>query len=69
MGYAKWIGGFLGVFLGGGVLGGLAGYALGSLVERAFSSDGQGGAQGAEPAAMGKRNGFLTSLLVLSADV
>ena len=67
MGYAKWIGGFLGVFLGGGVLGGLAGYALGSLVERAFGAVADG--QGAESAAMGKRNGFLTSLLVLSADV
>ncbi len=72
MGYAKWIGGFLGL-LGGGFLGGLAGYALGSLVEMAFSAGGGSQAEeqisGGEPSGKGKRNGFLFSLLLLSADV
>lgn len=39
MGYAKWIGGFLGM-LGGGTFGAIAGYALGSLIDNLMGDGG-----------------------------
>ena len=84
MAIAKWIGAFLGG-LNGGIIGALAGYALGALLDKFVGgslSDEQGNAdyrssadQGSsyytsQDAQMeGARNGFLFSLLVLSAHV
>ena len=84
MAIAKWIGAFLGG-LNGGIIGALAGYALGALLDKFVGgslSDEQGNAdyrssadQGnsyytSQEAQMeGARNGFLFSLLVLSAHV
>lgn len=77
MGKAKWIGGFLGFIAGGGVLGALAGYALGSVIDSMFSGDyavhednekrGATGTTGADY--QNQRNGFLFSLMVLSAHI
>lgn len=75
MAIGKWIGGFLGL-LQGGPLGALAGFALGSLFDtltakaeipelKQNSSNDKGNTSTAE----GQRNGFLFSLMVLSADV
>lgn len=69
MGFAKWIGGFLGFALGGGVLGGLAGYALGAAFDSLSSSGSDTSADTAQRAQQGARNGFLFSLLVLSAHI
>lgn len=77
MGSAKWIGGFLGL-LGGGPLGALAGFALGTLYDKlsdsaaqAFSQTNSGGHQ--QPSGTsneeGARNGFFFALMVLSAHV
>lgn len=74
MGAGKWIGGFLGL-LKGGPLGAIAGWALGSLADRAFenraseSSSAPSRQQTAQQRREGERNGFLFSLMVLSADV
>lgn len=84
MAIAKWIGAFLGG-LNGGIIGALAGYALGALLDKfvgGTSSDEQGSAgytssadssnsyYASQEAQMeGARNGFLFSLLVLSAHV
>ncbi len=81
MGYAKWIGGFLGM-LGGGTFGAIAGYAIGSLIDslfddgnvRVFDNDTDGmsgtytGTSG-HSQQEGERNGFLFSMLLLSAQV
>ena len=73
MAIGKWIGGFLGL-LNGGPLGALAGFALGSLFDTLT-------ARNVQPTYIpdddshrtteseGQRNGFLFSLMVLSADV
>ncbi|MBQ0095862.1 MAG: molecular chaperone DjiA [Bacteroidetes bacterium] len=63
----KWIGGFLGL-LSGGPLGALAGFALGSIVDRIADGSATRTASVSDSAA-GTRNGFLFSLMVLSADV
>ena len=84
MAIAKWIGAFLGG-LNGGIIGALAGYALGALLDKfvgGSSSDEQGNADyrssadrgssyytSQEAQMEGARNGFLFSLLVLSAHV
>lgn len=80
MAFGKWIGAFIGG-LSGGILGSLAGYAIGSIVdsllevkaEDGVSADnGSGGQYGNATSAKeqaGERNGFLFSLLVLSAHV
>ena len=62
--FAKWIGGFLGL-LAGGPLGALAGFALGSLFDSNVTVTTQTGGNPQE----GQRNGFLFSLLVLSAHI
>jgi DnaJ like chaperone protein len=69
MALGKWIGGFLGL-LHGGPLGALAGFALGalfdSMTERAqsFTVEEERTYQ-----SQGERNGFLFSLMVLSAHI
>lgn len=78
MATAKWIGGFLG-FINGGVLGALAGYAIGWLFDLAVDGQQQGGFGGGngfigdgdeeQRVDEGQRNSFLFSLLVLSAYV
>ncbi len=82
MGYIKWIGGFLGS-LSGGIFGAIAGYALGSLIENIFTGDGgstrvidgdasedSGGTYRSSYSRQeGERNGFLFSLMLLSAQV
>lgn len=78
----KWIGAFLGV-LNGGVLGGIAGYAIGAFLESIFNS---GDSQQANDNTSynsteayddqqyydtdnGERNGFLFSMMVLAAHI
>ncbi|MBQ7570982.1 MAG: TerB family tellurite resistance protein [Bacteroidaceae bacterium] len=81
MALGKWIGGFLGL-LSGGPLGMLAGVVLGALVDSVFDADNyfQPGDPGMGDAAyddsarrenlrQGNRNGFLFSLMVLSAHI
>ena len=67
---AKWIGGILGFVFGGGILGGIAGYALGALFD---SSQEEGPDPTHENAPDIKqqrsRNNFLFSLMVLSAHM
>ena len=76
MGKAKWIGGVLGFVAGVGVLGALAGFALGSMIDSMFSGEHeikdagqQGGYAGGSGAAYSGRNNFLFSLMVLSAHI
>lgn len=79
MAFVKWIGGFLGA-MSGGILGAIAGYALGSLIDSAISenpaeqSSSRGEQAGntrrtATREQEGHRNGFLFSLLLLSAHI
>ena len=59
MGKAKWIGGFLGFVAGGGVLGALAGFAVGSVIDGLFEAGREQaatGAGGAQSGASGMRN-------------
>ena len=75
MAYGKWIGAFLGA-LNGGILGAMAGFAVGSLFDYiqdpgnadtdSYSNQAQGQRQHEQE---GLRNGFLFSLLVLSAHI
>lgn len=75
MGKAKWIGGFLGFVAGGGVLGALAGFAVGSVIDGLFeagreqAATGAGGAQSGATGMRNERDGFLFSLMVLSAHI
>ena len=65
---AKWIGGILGFAIGGGILGAIAGYALGSLFDTSF----EGPAPLSDSTDTGQeraRNNFLFSLMVLSAHM
>ena len=74
MGYIKWIAGALG-WMAGGPLGGILAYALGSTFEKSVgvdssSSSGASSFSNAGPSnPQDQRNGFLFSLLYLSADV
>lgn len=76
MAYGKWIGAWIGGALGGGILGALAGFALGSIYDM-LSDDGKdreaaSGFSAGEQAgsrAEGERNGFLFSMMVLSAHI
>lgn len=75
MAYGKWIGAFLGA-LNGGILGAMAGFAVGSLFDYiqdpgnadtdSYSNQAQGQRQHEQE---GLRNGFLFSLMVLSAHI
>ena len=72
MGKAKWIGGVLGFVAGGGVLGALAGFALGSMIDSMFSGEHEikdAGQQGRAGGSTAGRNDFLFSLMVLSAHI
>ena len=77
MAYGKWIGAWIGA-MSGGVLGALAGFAIGSIFDKMTSSEpaitndsGNGFYTGQEQRRQqeGMRNGFLFSLMVLSAHV
>ncbi|MGM9845988.1 MAG: TerB family tellurite resistance protein [Muribaculaceae bacterium] len=72
MSFAKWIGGCLGWIATGSILGGLAGYGLGSLIDHMFedkAGSGESAGSAAPPPDGGSRNGFLFSLMVLLAHV
>ncbi len=71
MGLGKWIGGIVG-FMAMGPLGALAGYALGSMLDKA--SEQQNGyadepQQGGDAGNRGRRNSFLFSMLVMASYV
>lgn len=69
MALGKWIGGFLGL-LQGGPLGALAGFVLGALFDTYTSAPAQYPPEEQQARqAEGERNGFLFSLMVLSAHV
>ena len=77
MALGKWIGGFLGL-LSGGPLGMLAGIVLGAIFDSAFSDEysltdadmgNYSSAQRQARQQQGERNGFLFSLMVLSAHI
>lgn len=67
MGYGKWIGGIVG-FMAMGPLGGLAGFAIGSLFDSASSLEQRKEETTAEACA-GQRNSFLFSLLVMASYI
>lgn len=75
MGYGKWIGGVVG-FMAMGPLGALAGYAIGSLFDKATDAEAQGAtgheyygptAEGCED--LGQRNSFLFAMLVMASYI
>ncbi len=66
MKYGKWIGGIMG-FMTMGPLGALAGFAIGSLFDKA--ADAQEGYAPEENVYMGQRNSFLFSMLVMSSYI
>lgn len=75
MGYGKWIGGVVG-FMAMGPLGALAGYAIGSLFDKATDAEAQGAAgheyygptaKGCED--LGQRNSFLFAMLVMASYI
>lgn len=61
MGKIKWITGLLGFFFGGGIIGGLIGYAAGSLLEGLVKKEYSTGTQ--------QQGDFSISLLILTAQV
>lgn len=76
MGYAKWIGAFMGL-MNGGPIGALAGFVIGSIADKAIgngkiSLNRQPPGTGPESESTrqeGERNGFLFSLMVLTYDI
>ncbi len=72
MGLGKWIGGVMG-FMAMGPLGALAGYAIGSLFDKAAEGEEVASGPSGDPAAGGyadgRRNSFLFSLLVMASYV
>ena len=66
---AKWIGGILGFIFGGGILGGIAGYALGSLFEGTQDGPDHTHEETPDIKQQRSRNNFLFSLMVLSAHM
>ena len=69
MKYGKWIGGIMG-FMAMGPLGALAGFAIGSLFDKASDAQSvQDGGYSPEDAYMGQRNSFLFSMLVMSSYI
>lgn len=68
MGLGKWIGGFMGL-LNGGPLGMLAGIVLGGLFDHLVENNTNSKAYSQRETAQEERNGFLFSLMVLSAHI
>lgn len=69
MKYGKWIGGIMG-FMTMGPLGALAGFAIGSLFDKASDAQAsQNGGYSPEDVYMGQRNSFLFSMLVMSSYI
>ncbi|HJC94474.1 MAG TPA: TerB family tellurite resistance protein [Candidatus Phocaeicola excrementigallinarum] len=69
MKYGKWIGGIMG-FMAMGPLGALAGFAIGSLFDKASDAQSvQDGGYSPEDVYMGQRNSFLFSMLVMSSYI
>jgi DnaJ like chaperone protein len=68
MGIGKWIGGIAG-FMAFGPLGALAGYALGSMIDRAKDCNVADGYGSAGNEGYGQRNSFLFSLLVMASYI
>lgn len=75
MGYGKWIGGVVG-FMAMGPLGALAGYAIGSLFDKASDAEAQGatgheyyGPTSAGCEDLGQRNSFLFAMLVMASYI
>jgi DnaJ like chaperone protein len=74
MAYGKWIGAWIGA-MSGGVLGALAGFAIGSLFDKVTEDSGSANPttdnrfSGQQRQQEGARNGFLFSLMVLSAHI
>lgn len=60
MGLFKWLGGILGFTFGGGIFGGIIGYAIGSLLEKKVKTEYRGGEQ---------QGDFMMGLLILTAAV
>lgn len=60
MGVFKWLGGILGFTFGGGIFGGIIGYAIGSLLEKKVKTEYSGGEQ---------QGDFIMGLLILTAAV
>lgn len=60
MGVLKWLGGILGFTFGGGIFGGIIGYAIGSLLEKKVKTEYRGGEQ---------QGDFIMGLLILTAAV
>lgn len=81
MALGKWIGGFLGFISGGGILGALAGFALGALFDEGLDAvntpDNVSGQRGSaddgrryeQHVYQGQRNSFMFCLLVLSSYI
>lgn len=71
MGFIKYVGGFLGMVFGGGFLGGLAGYAIGSVLDNMLGTDESSNEGGTSSSGTNQdaRSRFLFSLLVLSAHI
>ena len=60
MGVFKWLGGILGFTFGGGIFGGIIGYAIGSLLAKKVKTEYRGGEQ---------QGDFIMGLLILTAAV
>lgn len=74
MAIGKWIGGVLGWITTGSILGALAGYAIGALLDDAFSASDSGSTsynsyEEASRTQEGERNSFLFSMLVLASYI
>src|SRR3712207_8454734 len=81
MALGEWIGGFLGFISGGGILGALAGFALGALFDEGLDAvntpDNVSGQRGSaeddrryeQHVYQGQRNSFMFCLLVLSSYI
>lgn len=68
MKYGKWIGGIMG-FMTMGPLGALAGFAIGSLFDKAADAQMVEGGDRPDDMYMGQRNSFLFSMLVMSSYI
>ena len=68
MKYGKWIGGIMG-FMAMGPLGALAGFAIGSLFDKAGDAQAAQDGCSQENAYMGQRNSFLFSMLVMASYI